>query len=124
MKRVTKINKGFTLVEIVGVIVILGLIALLAFPPLLNMIKNSENKISEANKSLIYSSSSQYITKYINEFPKENNRIYCITIEKLIKEDLLSSTIDLGDFNLQSYVQIKVNNAKYEYNLVNQCTEN
>ena len=57
-------KKGFTLAEVVGVIIILALIGLLAFPPILNMIKNSEQKIDEATKTLIYTASSQYTTKY------------------------------------------------------------
>jgi len=119
-------KKGFTLVEIIGVVVVLGVIALLAFPPMLNMVKNSENKISEATKNLIYTASMQYTTKYINDFPKKENKVYCVTLEKLVQEEFLSSTItdNLGDFNLQSYVQVKVNSElKFDYDLVKTCNE-
>ena len=119
-------KKGFTLVEIIGVVVVLGVIALLAFPPMLNMVRNSENKVSEATKNLIYTASMQYTTKYINDFPKNENKVYCVTLEKLVQEEFLSSTItnNLGDFNLQSYVQVKVNSElKFDYDLVKTCNE-
>ena len=119
-------KKAFTLVEVIGVIIVLGLIAILAFPPMLNMVKNSENKVSDATKNLIYTASMQYTTKYINDFPKKEGNVYCVTLEKLVQEDLLSSTIadNLADYNLQSYVQISVNSElKFDYDLVKTCNE-
>ena len=38
-------KKGFTLAELLGVIVILGLIALLSFPPIVSQIKKSKKEI-------------------------------------------------------------------------------
>lgn len=120
-------KKGFTLAEIIGVVVILGLIALLAFPPLLNMIKNGENKLSDSAKTLIYTASSQYTAKYINDFPKNQGNVYCITLEDLIKEEFLSSSIqneNLGDFGLQTKIKITINNeSKYDYIIDNDCIE-
>lgn len=120
-------KKGFTLAEIIGVIVILGLVALLAFPPMLNMIKNSENKISDATKTLIYTASSQYTAKYINNFPKKEGNVYCITIEDLVKEEFLQSSIqneNLGDFGLKTKIKITINNdLKYDYIIDNNCIE-
>lgn len=117
-------NKGFTLAEIVGVIIILGLIALLAFPPMLNMIKNSENKIDEATKTLIYTASSQYTAKYINEFPKEAENTYCISISDLVREEFLSSTIVNDKLTMDSKIKVTVSqDLKYDYILDNECIE-
>lgn len=120
-------KKGFTLAEIIGVVVILGLIALLAFPPMLNMVKQSENKLSDSAKTLIYTASSRYTAKYINDFPKTKGNIYCITIEDLVKEEFLSTSIqneNLGDFGLQTKIKITINNdSKYDYIIDNNCTE-
>ena len=117
-------KKGFTLAEIVGVVVVLGLIALLAFPPLLNMVKNSENKVNEANKTLIYTASSQYTAKYVNDFPKKQGNVYCITIEDLVKEEFLSSSIVKDDITLDTKVKITISSdLKYDYIVDNNCTE-
>jgi len=121
-------KKGFTIVEIIAVVIVLGLIALLAFPPMLNMIKNSENELSNAAKTLIYTASSQYTSKYVNDFPKKEGNIYCITIEELIKEEFLTNSIqdeNLGDFGLQTKIKITVNNdLKFDYIIDNECIEN
>ena len=117
-------KKGFTLAEIIGVIAILGLVALLAFPPMLNMVKNSEGKIDEATKTLIYTASSQYTVKYMNDFPKTEGNVYCITINDLVKEDYLSSTILNDDIKLETKIKITIStDLKYEYIIDNSCIE-
>jgi len=117
-------NKGFTLTEVVGVIVILALIALLAFPPMLNLIKNSQNDIDDATKQFVYTASSQYVNKYINDFPKLESNIYCLTINDLIKENYLSSTILNDKLTLDSKVKVSISSdLKYEYIIDNECVE-
>jgi len=117
-------KKGFTLAEIVGVIIILALIALLAFPPILNMIKNSEDKIDEATKTLIYTASSQYTTKYMNDFPKKEGNVYCLKISDLIKEDYLSTTIVKDEITLETKIKVTISeDFKYEYLIDNKCQE-
>lgn len=117
-------KRGFTLAEIIGVVVVLGLIALLAFPPMLKMIKNSENKVSEANKTLIYTASSQYTAKYMNDFPKTKGNVYCITIEDLVKEEFLLSTIVNEEINLDTKIKITISSdLKYDYIIDDNCTE-
>ena len=46
-------KKGFTLVEILAVIVVLSLIMLLTFPSIMKSFNNSKNKITELNKKQI-----------------------------------------------------------------------
>lgn len=117
-------KKGFTIVEVIGVVIILGLIALLAFPPMLSMVKNSENDIDEATKTLIYTASSQYTAKYMNDFPKTTGNVYCITINDLIKEEYLSSTIVNDDISLETKIKITISNdSKYEYIIDDECSE-
>lgn len=117
-------KKGFTLAEIIGVVVVLGLIALLAFPPMLNTVKNSENKIDEATKTLIYTASSQYTAKYKNNFPKTVNNVYCITVSDLIKENYLNSNIIRNSIKLETKIKVTVSeDYKYEYIIDDTCIE-
>lgn len=117
-------KKGFTIVEIIGAIIILGLIALLAFPPMLNMVKTGESKIDEATKTLIYTASSQYTAKYMNDFPKTQGNVYCITINDLVKEGSLASTIVNDNVTLETKVKITISSDnKYEYIIDNECVE-
>jgi len=117
-------KKGFTLAEIIGVITVLGLIALIAFPPMLNMIKNSESKIDDATKTLIYTASSQYTAKYMNDFPKNLDNVYCITIADLVKETYLNSNIISDNVTLETKIKVTISDDyKYEYIIDNECQE-
>ena len=119
-------KKGFTLVEVVGVIIILGIVALLAFPQLLNLIRNTNSKLSEASETLIFSATSQYVTKYNDNYVVKNGNIYCITIRDLVKENYLTQAIEdenLGDYGLDTKIQINVMDSKYVYSINNACAE-
>ena len=63
---------GFTLAELIGVVIILALIALLAFPPILNSIRKTKAELSDASKEILYNATDLYISKNLNDFPKTN----------------------------------------------------
>lgn len=117
-------NKGFTLAELLGVIVILGLICLVAFPPILNSIKKSKNNISEATKQVIYGASNAYINNHLSQFTMTENSAYCIRIQTLIDSKVLES--DLKDPNTNRkidpnlYVKVLVKNNEYNYSMAKQ----
>lgn len=58
-------NKGFTLVELLAVIVILGLIALIAVPPVLNNIKTTKEDLYNTQIDLIKAGAVSYVTDAI-----------------------------------------------------------
>lgn len=118
-------KKGFTMAEMIGVVIILCVIALLAFPPILNLVKRTENDLDESTKQLVVTATTRYITKNINDFPKTKNNIYYVFIEDLLKEQLLSnSLIESSNLKLNSCVKISVNNNyKYEYNVEVTCSK-
>lgn len=117
-------NKGFTLAELLGVIVILGLICLVAFPPILNSIKKSKNNISEATKQVIYGASNAYVNNHLSQFTMTENSAYCIRIQTLIDSEVLES--DLKDPNTNRkidpnlYVKVLVKNNEYNYSMAKQ----
>lgn len=53
-------NKGFTLIELVGVIVILGVIALIVVPIVFNVIENSNRKSAESTLKNVYEAAKLY----------------------------------------------------------------
>ena len=122
------LTKGFTLIELIGVVIILGLIGLLSFPTILNTIRNTKGKISEASKEVLYNATSSYITDNLNVFPKINGNIYCITLDVLAKEDYLPTkvydAISGDEIPLTNIVEVKYEQDRYNYNLNNECIEN
>lgn len=116
-------KKGFTLVELLGVITLLGLIIGLMFPPLLIQLKKASNSIDEVTERIIIVGASDYVEENKNDFPKIN-REYCIKIETLVNENKISK--DLKDsegnkINLDNYVKVTVNDNKYNYEITDVC---
>lgn len=67
-------NKGFTLVELLAVIVILGLIALIAVPMVLNNIKKTKEDLYNTQIELIKAGALSYVTDVIAD-PSMNTAI-------------------------------------------------
>ena len=86
-------NKGFTLIELIGIIVILSAIFLISFPSLLNTSKIDEEKKYEdmvenlclAGKTYIYSNQEEYQYEFILD-----NKIE-ISINTLIEFEYVDS---------------------------------
>ena len=120
-----KKNRGFTLVELLAVIIILAGIALIAFPILLNTIKNSEDKIDGATRKLVISAAKLYVDENLNDYPKKDSSTYCIPFDDLIKSGKLEKGIlDAADVNAaKKTVKVTVSDD-YNYEIVNNgdCT--
>ena len=114
-----KKNKGFTLVELLATIIILAGIALVAFPALLNTIKNSENKIDETTRKWVINAAELYIDDNLNEYPKKNGNTYCISLNDLItSKHLEKGILDAADVDSSNKsVKVSVNND-FNYSLV------
>lgn len=84
-------NKGFTLVELLAVIVILGLIALIAVPIVLNNIKKTKEDLYNTQIELIKAGALSYVTDVIAH-PSVNT-----TISSMVKSH------DVGIVNIKLY---------------------
>ena len=72
MKR----KNGFTLAEILGVIVIIGLLLIIVAPILIGRIKNNQDLVNEAGNKIIYDAARQYVDENPNNYLLGNK--YCI----------------------------------------------
>ena len=113
-------KKGFTLAELLGVIVILGLIALLSFPPIVSQIKKSKKEIDEGNLIVIQTAFERYKNENAHKLVLEDTD-YCIKLQILVDDGKLDTPIKKSDnteidVNL-TYLRLKSNNT---YDLVTQ----
>ena len=71
-----KKRQGFTLVELLGVITVLGLIALIAFPIITGSINKAKSNISEATAKVLYSNGESYIKENINNYKRISTYLF------------------------------------------------
>lgn len=103
-------KKGFTLVELIGVVVILGLIALVAFPSLLNQIDSSKKQVSDSQKAIIISSAKNYVDENKNDYIDKTE--FEIPTDDLIKKGYLSEGI-ISSYS-DSEIVVTYNNGEYD----------
>lgn len=104
-------NKGFTLIELVGAILIIAIIALLAFPALTSMLSAGQNKVDDSVIEVVKSAAATCVNENINEY---NNM--CNTVEKLKNNGYISITFynKYEDIHGKNITIIKSNN---KYNI-------
>lgn len=80
-----KKKNGFTLIEMLAVIVILITILLVAIPSITSSLERSKDKQKEAKKELIVSSADIYVSNHKNNYPNKDTDTtpYVIAISEL-----------------------------------------
>ncbi len=123
-------KNGFTLVEILGAIIILGLLFILAFPSIVDQITGITKDIDQATVQLIRNSTKVHMDKNENLFPIHSGNVYCISLQTLVSSGVLVE--DLTDvksnkkIDLTQVVKVEIENeANIDYLIVNanQCQE-
>lgn len=123
-------NKGFTLVELLGAIVILAILALVAFPAVLGLLNNSQNEEDKALQNFAISEARNYVNDNMNLFPKalstaSSVRSYGdagnISIQKLVDEGYIKNTTIDQTKNckmLNDYVKVTSDSKKYLFEYI------
>lgn len=115
---------GFTLIEVIGVVLIMGLLTLLILPPIVNQLSSRKKEISNASLQLIYDATDLYVKERESIYPITPGATYCISLETLVNDGKLKRPLrDLStgkEIPLNQTVKVAVN--EYEegiYTLVN-----
>lgn len=117
---------GFTLIELMGVIIILALLIALSLPSIINFIKSSNDKTDKFNLDLIYSAAESYIKEYKNDYPKVKENVYCISLRELVDDGKLKTPIKLSDSDedITNKKSVEVTYSdKFQYELKSDCVE-
>ena len=119
-------NKGFTLVEILGVIVILIIVFILVYPAVNNIISQSKDTVYQKQINNILNSAYDLSLKKINYLPDYQNKTY-ITLGELKSEGLIDVNVKNPETkeNFPDSLVISINNvgAGYEYSNKNSKLE-
>ena len=113
-------KKGFTLVELLGVVSIIALLVLMALPTVLSSIKQSSEKTDDLTLNLIYDAADLYVSSHKQNFEAINGSQNFVTLRTLVNEKLLSEPIKLSgrgdDLTDTKCVEVTYNNG-YTYEL-------
>ena len=123
-------NKGFTLIELILVITLLGIIALIAVPAITGILNDSKKEASKDQEKIIINAAKTYMVNNSTKLPTD--KCY-VSVAMLKNEGLLSSEeiTDPGNKNnkFDGYIVITFENNKYKYNYlsdndgINKCGE-
>lgn len=115
-------NKGFSLIEILSVILILSIILAIAIPDTTYSIKKGEDKISSINDEVILSAANIYVEEFqdeLNWYMDNNLNIACFSTYKLEEKGYLTND------NLKSYrgkyIKVMQNNGLNSYYFTDTC---
>ena len=127
-------KNGFTLIELICVITILGLIALIAVPTVNTMIQNSKKEAYEEQITTIEKTAKTYMSKNSLELPSDDE-VVCVSIETMQKAGLLSKEdienplykkgSDVSEEKNETFtggVNVSWNGNKYLYEYVTSCS--
>ena len=125
-------SRGFTLVELLAVLVLISVIAIIAVPSIINYINQSEGEIDEATKKIVFSGTQLYVDQNKKDFQAPLKQ-YCVTLQEIVDQKYLSdsifdsvsgSKIDSNTFvKVINYYNVDKERYDFKYDISNECTE-
>ncbi len=114
-------KKGFTLVELLATITLIGILVGLTFPKILEQLDKEKNSVSDSKKQLIYSATKSYMDEHENDYPIRENKVYCIPISTIKENTKLK--VDFKDIDNSLVVKVTITDTT-NYDLVasKKCT--
>lgn len=111
-------KNGFTLVELLGVIVIVALISLLVVPKITERFSSKQREASEAAKEVLYAATREYITSNQSQF-STGAAYFCVSIKELINNgNLINPVIDVENgskISNSTKIDVTVENNQYRF---------
>ena len=111
-------KKGFTLIEMLGVLVILSLLALLIAPVITKVVKNNKQRLYDVQIETIEKAAKDYATKNMDILPEEG-ATSAVTLGQLKKAGLVQmeirNPITKELFSDDLVVEIRNTNHQYTY---------
>ena len=111
-------RNGFTLVELMAVIIIISLITLLTFPNIINQIKKTKKSNNKMIEDVVIEQAKKYVSDNEDEFQDEN---YCFSIDTLLEKDYVKDSLFKNNDFLDKKVIYITNTNKdgYNYKIMN-----
>lgn len=124
-------TRGFTLVELLAVVVLLGGIIALVFPNVLERIQSEEKEILERKQQLVYTAAYDILYEQKGTYPIRSDRKYCVNMgymaynDRMPIDDYKDILKDSSDV-YKNYIMITIGDSNNLYKIVTDtisCTD-
>ncbi|MDD7102462.1 MAG: type II secretion system protein, partial [Firmicutes bacterium] len=89
-----KQKRGFTMIELLAVLVILGIIMVIAVPSVVGYLQDSKQKYYEQLEDSVMTAGKEYFSDHRSLLPRENGQIYSVDIADLVTDGYTSDVLD------------------------------
>ena len=119
-----KNKKGFTLVEMLGVLIILVIIFMIAFPTLTRVLKNTEEDLANSEKIIVVDATKDLLNSKKDIYIPSDDNTYCIAFETLMNQGKLTENQVENISEDYNTVKVTYKNRKAIYEVLGAgCTE-
>lgn len=112
-------SRGFTLVEVLGIIVVLGIIAVIATPVVQGTIEKNREKMFDVIMEQLTDSAKDWAAKNASQLPNDNNEYLDVSLGDLKTNGVLKINVQNPKsnnvFSDESFVRITRNNNNFTY---------
>jgi type IV pilus assembly protein PilA len=111
-------KKGFTLVELLATITIIGIVSLIVIPNVIKLIKGTEQDIFNVNEESLVDAAEAYYSVNIDLLPDDLESIVIVTLDELIDGGYSKEMkgLDDGKVFCDGYVEVmQIKESMYEY---------
>lgn len=112
-------KKGFTLAELIGVIVVLALICLITVPSITSVLKDNKKSLCETQLNNILAAARNYASENLLSMPANDGETKTITIQDLIDSGFIGENIEnpvtKENFDIEIEITIKKVGKKLDF---------
>ena len=112
-------KRGFTLVELLGTLVILAILLVIVFASVAGIVNNSKNTVYNKQINSILAGAYDYTLKYPNELPKEKGEKKYISLLKLQNNGFVDELINPRSkdvYPIDLVISVEYTGGNYKYN--------
>ena len=116
-----KKNKGFTLIEILAVVTIIGLIFILVIPKITTSLKNKKSDVDTTTTNLVLSATKLYVSDHSSKFEKTEGNVSCMPLRELVDKGYLDGPVKnvTDDLDITNSNSVRITyNKGFKYELV------